>query len=146
VTAGPAAAAETARAIWARAADDGSSPEEAVAAAERVCAQLRDGLSRWVGAGGFRALLGRALRMVQPEHPALGSLSCLGETEAPRPGGARAHDAGEIGAGMTALVTTLIELLGRIIGDEMAVSLVERAGLPGPRLVVSSEKKRARNG
>jgi hypothetical protein len=146
VTIGSAAAAETARAIWARAADAGGTPEEAVDAAERICAQLRDGLSRWVGAGGFRALLGRALRMVQPEHPALGSLSCLGEIEATRPGGARSHDAAEVGAGMTALVTTLIELLGRIIGDEMAVSLVERVGLPGPRLVVTSEKKRARNG
>ena len=49
-------------------------------------------------------------------------------------------------------VTTMIELLGRIIGEEMAVRLVEQTGRerererPSPRGVVSTESRGGRDG
>ena len=54
---------------------------------------------------------------------------------------------------MVALVAALIELLGRIIGEEMAVRLVEETGVrlpeqedrPSPRGVVSIKSKGARD-
>ena len=60
----------------------------------------------------------------------------------------RAHGAAEVAAGMVALVATLIDLLGRIIGEEMAVRLVEETACrlarrqedrPSPRGVVSTD-------
>jgi ABC-type phosphate transport system permease subunit len=39
----------------------------------------------------------------------------------------RAHSAAEVATGMVALVAALVELLGRIIGEEMAVELVNQA-------------------
>ena len=58
----------------------------------------------------------------------------------------RAHSAAEVAAGMVALVAALIELLGRIIGEEMAVRLVEQTGIPSPRGVVNAEMERQRDG
>ncbi|HEV2085326.1 MAG TPA: hypothetical protein VGR09_09600 [Gemmatimonadales bacterium] len=39
----------------------------------------------------------------------------------------RAHSAAEVATGMVALVATLIDLLSRIVGEEMAVELVNQA-------------------
>lgn len=134
-----AAATEAARSLWARAAGDGSAPDGIALAAERMCTELRFGLGRWIGADGYRTLLNRALGAVRAEHPALTGLPCLGGDEAVMTIAVRVHGAGEVAAGLVALVAALIELLGRIIGEEMAVRLVERIGIPSPRGVVSAE-------
>ena len=87
-------------------------------------------------------LLDRALALARAEHPVLGESSCLGGDEPATTAAARAHGAAEVAAGMVALVAALIELLGRIIGDEMAVRLVEQIGTsPSPRGVVSTKTK-----
>ena len=137
----PAAASETARRLWARAGGDGGAPEEVGAAADRLCAQLRAGLGRWIGAEGYRALLERALELARPEHPALGGLSCLGGDGLLTTAAVRAHGAGETAASFVALVAKLIELLGRIIGVEMALRLVAQTELPSPRGLVSTERE-----
>jgi hypothetical protein len=51
-----------------------------------------------------------------------------------------------VAAGLVALVTALIELLGRIIGEEMAVRLVEQIGIPSAPGVVSTEPEGGRDG
>jgi hypothetical protein len=79
---------------------------------------------------GYRALLDRALVLARAEHPALGSLSCYGGDEAMIAAAVRTHGATEVAAGMVALVSRLVELLGRIIGEEMALRLVEQTGMP----------------
>jgi hypothetical protein len=146
MTLGSAAATDAARRLWARAAGDSSAPEEVAAAAERICFQLRVGLRRWIGAEGYRALLDRALGQVRAEHPALGGLSCLGGDEPVTTAAVRTDGAGEVAAGLVALVTALIELLGRIIGEEMAVRLVEQIGIPSSPGVVSTEPEGGRDG
>lgn len=55
-------------------------------------------------------------------------------------------DAGEIADGMIAMVTALIELLGRIIGDEMAIRLVDQIGAPGMQGGENLKGKAARDG
>ena len=124
---GSPAATEVARRHWARAVGDTSTPEEVAAAAERTCTQLRAGLSRWVGTEGYRALIDRALLLARAEHPALGSLSCHGGDQPLTTAAVRAHNAAEVTAGIVALVATLIDLLSRIVGEEMAVELVNQA-------------------
>jgi hypothetical protein len=141
----PVAATDAARRLWARAAGNGSAPQEVGAAADRMCAQLRVGLGRWIGAEGYRALLERALGLARAEHPALGGLSCLGGDGAMM-AAVRAHGAGEVTAGLVASVAALIELLGRIIGEEMAVRLVEQVGMPSPRGAVNTETEGERDG
>jgi hypothetical protein len=146
MTPSPAAATDVAWRLWARAARDGSAPEEVAAAAERMCTQLRGGLGLWIGAEGYRALFDRALGQARAEHPVLGGLSCGGGDESLITSAVRAHGAGEVAAGFVALVAALIELLGRIIGVEMALRLVEQTGILSPRGVVSTETKGERDG
>ena len=110
-----------------------------------MCTQLRAGLGRWVGATGYRALLDRALGLARAEHPALGSLSYHGGDQPVTTAAVRAHGAAEVAAGMVAAVAALVELLGRIIGEEMAVRLVEQTDIPSPRGVVSTESKGGRD-
>jgi hypothetical protein len=125
-------AAEAARRLWERAAGDTNTPEGIAAAAERTSAELRAGLARWIGAEGYRTLLDRALVLVRPEHPALGGLPDFGGDGVAATAAVRAHGAREVAAGLEALVATVIELLGRIIGEEMAVRLVEEIGQTDP--------------
>jgi hypothetical protein len=127
-----AAAIEVARRHWARAAGDTSTPEEVAATAERTCTQLQAGLTRWVGAMGYRALIDRALLLARAEHRALGSLSCHGGDQLLTAAAVRAHSADEVVTGMVALVATLIELLSAIVGEEMAVQLVNQAVARAP--------------
>jgi hypothetical protein len=130
---GSPAATEVARRHWARAAGDTSTLEEVAATAERTCTQLQAGLARWVGTEGYRALLHRALLLARAEHPALGSLSFHGGDQPLTTAAVRAHSAAEVTAGIVVLVATLIDLLSRIVGEEMAVELVNQAVAASPR-------------
>ena len=130
---GSPAATEVARRHWARAAGDTNTLEEVAAAATRTCTQLQAGLARWVGTEGYRALIDRALLLARAEHPALGSLSCHGGDQPLTTAAVRAHSAAEVTAGIVALVVTLIDLLSRIVGEEMAVQLVNQAMAASPR-------------
>jgi len=131
--------------LWARVPGTSDTPETALAAAEQLCEQLRVGLARWVGVEGYRALLARALTVTMVAHPALAALSDARD-EAREPGARVARfDARAMVAGVIALVATLIELLGRIVGDEMAARLVEQVVIPSPRGVVSMDPGGADN-
>lgn len=138
--------AEVAGAIWVRDAVDVGASEEAVAAADRVFVQLRAGLARWIGSEGYRALLNRALVGVRAEHPALNDLSGMGGEEQQIATAVQAHGAAAVGAGIVALVATIVELLGRIIGEEMAAELVRQAGTANTRSASNMETGGRRNG
>lgn len=125
-----ASAADTARRLWERGAGRATSPEEVGAAAQQVCDELRGGLSRWIGPEGYRLLLDRALVLSVTDHPVLKSISCYDGDLLAAVAAARSHGADQLAAGVVALVTTLTELLARIVGEDVAVQLVERAGTP----------------
>ncbi len=130
----PAAATKVAKLVWWGAASgDTDSAEEVAAVTERVCIQLRAGLGRWIGTMGYRALLHRALALARAEHPALAGLSCHGGDEEMIAAAVRTHGSAEVAAGMVALVAILVDLLGRIIGEDMAVRLVEETVVPTSR-------------
>jgi hypothetical protein len=130
---------DVARRLWERAAGDATAPEEIAAAISRVCAQLSAGLGRWIGAEGYRALLDRSIILMRGQHPSLDSVSCVGGDEMMTAAAVRAYGARAIVEDVEALLATVIELLGRIIGDEMAVRLVEQLGIPSPRGVAGAE-------
>ena len=140
------AATDAARRLWVRGAGGAASAEEVGAATQRVCDDLRAGLGRWIGAEGYRALLDRALVLAVTDHPVLGSISCHDGDALAAAAAARAHGATELANGLVALVATLTELLGRIIGEEMAVRLVERAGTSGRRIGSGTDSRGGRDG
>lgn len=143
MTPSPAATA-AARRLWARVSGESEAPEDVATAAERLFTQSREGLGRWIGAEGYRGLHDRALGMARLEHPALHGLSGLGGDQAAIAAAVRANGAAQVGDGMVAWVAAMMHVLGRIIGQETAVRLVEQTSVP-PRGVESTESEESRD-
>ena len=131
-------AADAARRLWAGVAGDISRPEQVAAGAARLFTRLRAGLGRWIGAEGYCALLDRAIALVRAEHPALDGLSCQREGEPVTLETVRAHGSSQVAAGIVALLAAFIDLLGRIVGEEIAVRLVEQTAHPTSGDVVTT--------
>ena len=134
---------EAASQFWARALGK-AAPEEVRAIVERVHIQLREGLSRWIGAEGFRALFARATSLAQAEHPDL-AIQWLDGTGAITDAVSR-HDAEQMTASLVAQLAAVIDLLGRIIGQEMAMQLVKQAGSVSLPKVSSIENEGGHSG
>lgn len=113
---------------------DSSDSEAVAAAADRVLRSLESGLGRWFGSEGFHALLLRALDRARPDYPALARVS-------PRfdEGAAAAHSLDglfdelryrspeESRSAFAAVVASMIALLGRLVGDDVATRLVAQS-------------------
>ncbi|HET6760522.1 MAG TPA: hypothetical protein VFH13_00400 [Gemmatimonadaceae bacterium] len=121
---------EVARRLIAAPSSTGDGADSSFAAASRICDHLYRDLSRWIGSDGCHALFARALARTQSSHPALrdirlggGSDSCLeGVAES-----GKVHGANAVAEGLEAMLVALIELLGRLIGDDMASKLIEQS-------------------
>lgn len=136
------AASGTARGLWLLASGVGHAPDVGATNAtnaDQLWVRLRVGLGRWIGQSGYRALLDRALVMVRADHPFLTGLSFDGDNEAAFTAALRTHGDVALAEAMVALIAAVIELLGRIVGLEMAMHLVEEIGRPSPRGPVSME-------
>jgi hypothetical protein len=100
-----------------------------LAASMRLGRQLAAELSRWLGPFGYHALLTRALADARVDHPALRGVH-VGAPPAPELAGladaARTHGADAAVEGVEAVLASLIDLLGRLIGDDLAATLIDR--------------------
>ena len=124
-------AEELARRLLARDASPEDAPDDVAAAAERVCGRVSANLSRWFGIDGTDALFARAVVRAQADHPALANVRyshqsavCLERLAE----SARLHGADAAADGVAAVLTILIELLGRLIGEDIAMRLLEQSG------------------
>ena len=111
----------------------GSGAPDPVAAAELVTRALAAELSRWFGPYAYHALLMRALARARVDHPVLAAVRVRAQLEPDLDGladGARTHGADAMTEGVVTVLTTLVQLLGRVIGEDMAVRLVDQAA-PG---------------
>jgi hypothetical protein len=103
--------------------------DHAVAAAEGACEHVYLVLVRWVGATGTQALFSRSLADARRVHPALAQIRLQADTT-PRIVGiaeaARENGPAATAAALEALLATLINLLGRFIGEDMVANLVDR--------------------
>lgn len=98
--------------------------------ADRLLQVLAEELSRWFGPYGYHALLARALAETRDRHPVLAVVRIRSATEpwlAGLPEAAQLHGADAVTEGVATLLTALIDLLGRVIGEDLAVNLVSRA-------------------
>ena len=98
----------------------------AAAASDRLYREL----SRWVGIDGCYALFSRSLAQARTEHPLLGQIEIRARSQPHIDGVAETIMASGDPATAEALesmLERLVELLGRLIGDDMAMKLAERS-------------------
>jgi hypothetical protein len=97
--------------------------------AAAACDHLYGELSRWVGADGCHALFTRARTEALTGHPALAQVRLRTRSE-PYVDGvaetARDHGDAVTAKALEAMLIRLIDLLRRLIGDDVAVKLIER--------------------
>lgn len=104
--------------------------DSAARAAAAACDHLYRDLSRWVGPDGCHALFTRARAQAQADHPALDQIHPIAGSEFYLHGVAEtimAHGDAATGKALESMLISLIELLGRLIGDDMATKLIGRA-------------------
>lgn len=127
-------ARDLARRLLGREADAAGAPDALAASAARACERLLGNLSRWVGIDGADALFARALMHAQARHPALRAVRFEPRAELCLEGiaeSARTHGAAATAEGVAGILTALIELLGRLVGDDLATQLVEQSAPDG---------------
>ena len=106
------------------------SGETAARAAAAACDNLYRELSRWVGSDGCHALFTRALAETRTEYPPLTQIQLRARSEPYIDGVAEtimAHGDPATAEALESMLVRLVELLGRLIGDDMAVKLIERS-------------------
>src|ERR1700686_1834324 len=117
----------------------GKTSEPTKLAPFRVCETLRQPLCALAGVAGFRSLLSRALTLARADAPSLsavqvaadGSLQGLDELR-PQTDTDQAREAGVI------LITQLLGLLVRVVGESMTLQLVTSEILPDFRFLSKS--------
>jgi hypothetical protein len=121
-------ARDTAQRLIAREAATAGSAAEDPAAAERALRRLIGELAEWFGPFGTHALLARALAHARAEHPALAGVT-VGVPSAPAVQGL--VDGPQLPGAAADLLAWVVELLGRLIGDDLATGLIERGAGQG---------------
>jgi hypothetical protein len=119
---------QIARRLIERAGVDGGGSPTAAQAAVVACDHLYQELSRWVGADGCHALFTRALAHAQTDHPLLGEIQLRARSEPYLAGVAEvveAYGATATAEALESMLVGLIELLGRLVGDDMAMKMIE---------------------
>ena len=103
---------------------------DTAACATAACDDLYRNLSRWVGPDGCHALFKRALVETRAKHPALEQIRLRAHSDPYMDGVAEAfaeHGDAATADAFESLLFSLVELLGRLIGDDMASKLIERS-------------------
>jgi hypothetical protein len=114
-------------------------------AAAAACDHLYRELSRWVGPDGCHALFTRALAQARTEYPALGQIQLRARSEPYIDGVAEtimAHGDASTAEALESMLVRLVELLGRLIGDDMAMKLIERSLALSEVGVATSDNRR----
>ncbi|MEO8295736.1 MAG: hypothetical protein ABI613_09490 [Gemmatimonadota bacterium] len=124
-----AAAFQVAHRIWTSERHEQSVDAAVVTALDNVCLHLRVGISRWIGGDGYRILLDRTLDQVEEEHPVL--RRCRLDIDGRE--NTEENRAEEVEKGFVALVSMMVDHLGRVVGEEMAMRLVEQSWELSPR-------------
>ena len=128
---------EIARRILARDAHTvgNGTPEAAAPALQQACTRVTDVLRESMGDAGCAALLARAFARTEEAHPPLKDLRRPGDDGVRLDGiGASAdvHGIEDVTAAIEALITAVIELLTRLIGEDMTIQLFDYDKLEPP--------------
>ena len=99
------------------------------AALQRACALVSENLRDAMGEAGCTALIARARARTEGDHPALKKLQRVNEGCLHLDGvveSVEAHGIGDVTAALEALLAALADILIRLIGEDMAVTLINR--------------------
>ena len=122
-------ALELARRLIAREASASGLASSPAAATQAACERVHRGLALWLGENGAQALFMRALAHARSAHPPVREITfhpradrrLEGVTETIQTYGAPA-----VAAGLEAVLAGVLELLGRLLGADIATRLVEQ--------------------
>ena len=131
-----------ARRLIARAALEPNGMESEAYAARAACESAARLLSRCLGPSGFIAMLTRALAQAEVEHPLLKELRAAPRSEPilfEISGLITLHGAPAVAAALEAALEGMFGLLGRLIGEDMVVRLVERNPTRGTQEVEDTQ-------
>jgi hypothetical protein len=134
----PSRAHRVAERIWERAAAGAIPAGDVDATVEQVLTIVEAGLRRWIGAEGYAGLLSRAAMETLPTAPALAGISDV-VTEPLEGVGQTTFTPVQTQQAVVALLVTMIRLLGTIIGEDMAIRLIELSGTPSTRGIAGAE-------
>ena len=114
----------------------GKTSEPLEFAAFRVCETLRRPVCALAGIAGFRSLLSRALTLARAEAPSLNAVQIAADGSLQGLDGLRAQvDTDEAGETGIILITQLLGLLVRVVGEAMTLQLVTSEILPDSKFV-----------
>ena len=138
-TSASAAAVEIARRVLARDAVTRGvhNAETQGAALQRACSHVSENLRDAMGDAGWTALLSRALVQAEGDHPALKSLRRVGEGCFHLDGvveSVEIHGIAAVTTAVEALLAALVDVLTRLIGEDMAVKLIDREAVGKQKL------------
>jgi hypothetical protein len=109
----------------------GKTSEPSELAAFRVCARLRQPLITLAGVAGFRSLISRALTLARAEAPSLSAVEIAADGSLQGLDRLRSQvDADEPGEAGIILITQLLGLLVRVVGEATTLQLVTSEILP----------------
>jgi len=123
--------------LWDATAQHLGDSDDVLVICELLLTRLEARLRRWIGAEGYASLLSRSVAESIHDQPALTTIPNLvaDETET----AAMTANENEQRDAVLALLVTMMQQLGGIIGDNMAIRLIEQSGTPSPRGVAGSE-------
>jgi len=110
--------------------------EAAAATLLRVCTRISDSLRDTLGEDGWVALFARAVARAEMADPLLRTgrivngrgISADGLRES-----IRTHGVAAVTAAVEAVLAAIVEVLSRLIGEDMAARLIDHEGLPSQR-------------
>lgn len=123
------AALQVVRGLLAREAKQGMGEQPDSAALQRACSRVSHNLRDSLGEDGWTALLARALARTEADQPALKNIRRLNEGGLDLDAviaGIETHGVATVTAAIEALLVALIEILGRLIGEDMAIRLIDQ--------------------
>jgi hypothetical protein len=117
----------------------GKTSEPTELAAFRVCETLRQPLCALAGVAGFRSLLSRALTLAKAEAPSLSAVQVAADGSLQGLDDFRSQvDANQAGEAGIILITQLIGLLVRVVGEAITLQLVTSEILPDSKFLSKS--------
>ena len=122
-----------------------TAPDSAARAAAAACDDLYRELSRWVGRDGCHALFARALALTRIDYATLDGVQLRPLSEPYLDGVAESiMSSGDaaVAEALESMLLHIVELLGRLIGDDMAVKLIEPIiAAPGRSSATSDDRR-----
>lgn len=127
--------------LWARCENHNGVSAPLTIVADRVYTGLRTELGRWIGVEGLHSLLARSLAVARAECPALSGLTHLGGEDPVISAAVKLHGADVVADGLVSVLVHLTELLGRVVGAELAVHLLDQVEAPSTSSLASTESE-----